>query len=434
MRRYLALARLPNGARLLSGSLLIAPGQAAVDLVVLLALHRATGSFGPGGIAVAASTIAYSVSAIVQGRLIDRLGIRRVITFAALALTAATAALAGALAVETSPAALIGLSGLLGLTQPATTPALRTAWMSTTTDPNTRVTAFSYSSVTQDAGYVAGPALFGLLATAATPTIALLCCSALTATGTLVISSTAFGPSRTDRAPSSSAASPLLALLSLAATMAAVGAALATVDVSAPAIATQHGQPHLSGVLLAACFLGSLLGGLGYGARAWHWSTTRRLLGCVIMFATLLILPALTPTLGTTAIALLLAGMPMGATLATAYLLAGELLPAGRTTVGFSIFNLALNAGGAAGYGVAGQLAAHHSATEGFLAGAAAATLGAIGAVVLAVASCSDSAPPYGQDRCRSAVSPLRLRSRTERSAGRQRGATIPSGAPRFRR
>ncbi|MGB0095977.1 MAG: hypothetical protein WBP81_25995, partial [Solirubrobacteraceae bacterium] len=86
MRRYLALARLPNGRRLLAGSLLVAPGQAAVDLVILLAVHHSSGSFGPGGAAVAAGTIAFSVSTIVQGRLIDRIGIRRVPGPAALAL------------------------------------------------------------------------------------------------------------------------------------------------------------------------------------------------------------------------------------------------------------------------------------------------------------------------------------------------------------
>ena len=115
MRRYLALARLSNGRRLLAGSLLVAPGQAAVDVVILLALHHSSGSFGPGGVAVAAGTIALSVSTIVQGRLNDRIGIRRVLGPAALALVTATAALAVAVAVGAAPALLIALSAVLGL-------------------------------------------------------------------------------------------------------------------------------------------------------------------------------------------------------------------------------------------------------------------------------------------------------------------------------
>jgi MFS family permease len=406
MRRYVDLARLPNGVQLIVGSLLIAPGQAAADLVVLLALHHATGSFGPGGTAVAGSTIAYSLSAIAQGRLIDRLGIRPVLRSATFALTVATAALGGALALKASPAVLIGLSATLGMSQPATTPAIRTAWMSATTDPHTRMTAFSYSSVTQDVGYVAGPALFGVVATTATPTVALVCCSALTAAGALVISPATPAPSRAGRTRPIGAERPTVALVLLMAIMAAIGTALATVDVSAPALAVARGQPRLSGVLLAACFFGSLLGGLAYGTRSWHASTTERLLACAVLFSALLVLPALTPTLTSTAIALMLAGMPMGATLATAYLLAGDLLPEERRTAGFSFFNLALNAGGAAGYVIAGQLAAHQSATEGFLVGAGAASIVSIAAGALAFCSRRHRAAPKGELRSHSAARP----------------------------
>jgi hypothetical protein len=126
MRRYLALARLPNGLRLLAGSLLVAPGQAAIDLVILLALDHATGSFGAGGVAVAVGTIAFSASTIVQGRLIDRFGIRRVLGPAALALATATTTLAAAVALGSAPALLIGLSAVLGLSQPTTGAAART--------------------------------------------------------------------------------------------------------------------------------------------------------------------------------------------------------------------------------------------------------------------------------------------------------------------
>jgi hypothetical protein len=50
---------------------------------------------------------------------------------------------------------------------------------------------------------------------------------------------------------------------------------------------------------------------------------------------------------------------------------AEDLVPEGRTTVGFSLLTLALNAGAAGGYALGAQLAAHGSAAEGFLLGAA---------------------------------------------------------------
>lgn len=386
MRRYLVLARLSNAPRLLAGSLLVAPGQAAVDLVILLALRHASGSFAPGGVAVAAGTIAFSVSTIVQGRLVDRTGIRRVLGPAALALVTATAALAVAVALGAPPALLIALSAVLGLSQPATGPAARTAWTMVTTDPNIRTTAFSYCSVTQDVGFVAGPALFGLLATAATPVVSLVCCGALTAAGALAISSAAgAAPIRPSRAVPVRAADPLRSVAPLAAAMVAVGAALGSVDVSAPAFASQHGQPGLAGVLVAASASGSLLGGLLYGTRSWNSPATHRLLGGATVFGALLVLPALAPSSAAAAVGLLIAGASMGATLTTAYLLAGDLVPEERTTVGFSLVTLALNAGAAAGYALAAQLAAHGSAANGFLLGAAAAILAAFAAASLAV-------------------------------------------------
>ena len=386
MRRYLTLARLPNGRRLLAGSLLVAPGQAAVDLVILLALHHATGSFGPGGIAVAAGTIAFSLSTLVQGRLIDRIGIRRVLGPAALTLASATAALATALALGAAPALLIALSAVLGLSQPATGPAARTAWTTAATDTDTRTTAFSYCSVTQDVGFVAGPALFGLLATAATPVISLACCAALIAAGALAIGSTTAAPIPGLRATPAGPRDLLRSVALLAAAMVAFGAALGAVDVSAPALATQHGQPSLAGVLVAAPSLGSLLGGLAYGARSWSSPASHRLLACAAAFGALLVLPALTPVPAAAAVGLLIAGGAMGATLSTAYLLAGDLVPADRMTVGFSLLTLALDAGAAVGYAVGGQLAAHGSAADGFRLGASAALLAAFVAAGLAVA------------------------------------------------
>jgi MFS family permease len=386
MRRYLALARVPNGPRLLAGSLLVAPGQAAVDLVILLALHHSTGSFGPGGIAVAVGTIAFSVSTVAQGRLIDRFGIRRVLGPAAVALATATATLATGVAVGAAPALLIALSAVLGLSQPATGPAARTAWMTAATDADTRVTAFSYLSVTQDVGFVAGPALFGLLATAATPSISLACCGALIATGALAISSATATPSRAPRVAAAPSQNLLRSVGPLAAVMVAIGVALGAVDVSAPAFATQHGQPGLTGVLVAASSFGSLLGGLAYGARSWSAPATHRLLACATGLAAMLALPALAPSTAAAAAGLLIAGAPMGATLTTAYLLAGDLVPENRTTIGFALLTLALNAGAAAGYALGAQIAAHGSAGDGFLLGAGAAIVAASGAAGLGLA------------------------------------------------
>ncbi len=314
---------------------------------------------------------------------------------AALVLAAATTALAAAVTLGAAPALLIGLSALLGLSQPATGPAARTAWMTAATDADTRLTAFSYCSVTQDVGFIAGPAVFGLLAAAATPSISLGCCGALIVTGALAISAASATPSPAGRIVPARSRNLPRSVAPLAAVMAPLGVALGAVDVSATAFATRHGQPSLAGVLVAVSSCGSLLGGLAYGARSWNAPATYRLLACAAVFAAALVLPALAPTTVAAAAGLLIAGAPMAATLTTAYLLAGDLIPEDRTAVGFSLLTLALNAGAAAGYALGAQIAAHGSGGKGFLLAAGAAMAGAAVAARLGLARrrIADSSP-----------------------------------------
>lgn len=139
-------------------------------------------------------------------------------------------------------------------------------------------------------------------------------------------------------------------------------------------------------MLVAASALGSLSGGLAYGTRSWNLPATHRLIACAAAFGALLMLPALAPDTAAAAVGLLIAGAPMGATLITAYLVAGDLIPEDRTTVGFSLLTLTLNAGGAAGYALGAQLATHGGAPTSFWLGVAAAFLAAAGAALLAVA------------------------------------------------
>src|SRR5689334_10217524 len=130
MRRFLVLLRVPHGRRLLAGGALVRLGQGATDLVVLLGIHRVTGSFALGGAAVAVLTVASSVSTVLQGRLIDRLGIRRLFVPMTAGLVVATVALGAALAVHASAVVLLALAGALGALFPAAGPPLRTLWAS----------------------------------------------------------------------------------------------------------------------------------------------------------------------------------------------------------------------------------------------------------------------------------------------------------------
>lgn len=379
VRRYLSLGRTPHGRRLLVGGALVRPGQAAVDLVVLLALHRATGSFALGGAAIAALTVTSSASTALQGRLMDRLGIGRVLVPMALAMVAAIGALSAALAIDAPAMTLVLLAGAVGGLLPSVGAPLRTLWSSVFEDPHDQATAFAYESLAQDLGYIAGPAALGAVASAISPIVALGACGALIATGALTVSAIPATRSPPSAAPKTGGPTPRIArpLARTGAALLAVGGALGAIDVAAPAFATQHGSPAASGLLLGAFSLGSAAGGLAYGARKWRSRLASRLLVCVLALTGLLLLPAAASSLALLAAALMLAGVPLAAALTTAYLLAAQDAPPSRRTEAFSWLSLALNVGASLGSVGAGTIASDASANGAFVLASASAALGA---------------------------------------------------------
>jgi hypothetical protein len=128
MRRYLQLWSAPDGRRLIAGGILLAPGQAAVDLVLLLALHRSTGSFTPGGIAVAVFTITNSGANLAQSRVVDRVGALWPLAVCAVGMLAATGATSAALAAGAPVWVVVALAAVLGALLPPTRAALRGRW------------------------------------------------------------------------------------------------------------------------------------------------------------------------------------------------------------------------------------------------------------------------------------------------------------------
>jgi MFS family permease len=381
MRRYRALLRAPYGPRLLAGAAVLYPGQAALGIVTLLALHHATGSFASAGAAGAADTLAFSASSLLQGRLIDRRGTRALVPMT-VACALAVAALATAVAAGTSAAVLIVLSGVVGASIPVAGASLRTVWSGLLDDVDERATAFAYQSLAQDAGFVIGPSALGALATTVSPVLALGCCGALVVAGTLTVA-TVPSPAVPARGRTGGSERSLLrSLAPIGLTLVSVGVALGAIDVSIAAFATDHHRQQLAGVLLAAFSAGSIVGGLAYGARSWRSRLDVRLLGCVIALAVLSFGPVAAPSIVVIAPALALAGAPLAATLTTAYLLAGELAPSGRGTEAFALLSLALNGGAAVGGALGGLLVAAGSARPGFVL---AATSPLVGAAVLAL-------------------------------------------------
>jgi MFS family permease len=371
MRRYLQLWAAPDGPRLIAGGILLAPGQAAIDLVLLLALHRSTGSFTAGGIAVAVFTITNSGANLAQSRVVDRVGALWPLAICAVGLLVVSGATSAALAAGAPVWVVVALAAVLGALLPATGASLRALWSARLPDPDDRVIGFAFVSFSQEVGFIAGPAAFGALATLVSPTAGLLACGASVCAGTLIVASVGSGRVPSDVEEAGGERPGLGPLVPVAAAIAWLGFGLGAFDVSVPAFAVQHGVASLGGVLLAIGAAGSLVGGVLYGVRRWRTGVRVRLAVCAAVSAILLLGPAASHALGLMAAALFVACAPLSATLTTGYLFADERAPASRSTEAFALVGLALNAGVAIGNALAGRLVSHGSANHGFLVVAA---------------------------------------------------------------
>jgi len=386
LRRYAPVLRAPHAISLATGSYVSRAGQAGFTLAVLLAVRHATGSYGAAGTATGFVAVAAAVSRVAQGRLMDRFGQTRVMLPVALLQCVAAGAFAAAAAARASALVLIVLAGILGLSLPAVAAVMRTLWGILLPADELRMVAATMESLVTELAFMTGPALAGVVATAVSPTAAVLAMALFTAAGAAVV---ATSPPSRDWRPHPRAhteGGSLLGLLMAPVSIALlIGLSVGTVDVAAPAFATEHHVPGATGALLAVWAMGSLVGGAWYGAR--HWtaaSRERRLVGCVACLAlAMALIPLAHSTLGLGGL-LILAGLPIAPSLTTIYLLVDERAPRERVTEAFAWVSSSLPGGAALGAVISGWLVSASGPSASFVAGAALCMLAVVAAFLAA--------------------------------------------------
>src|SRR5581483_4819447 len=247
-------------------------GMAA--LAVLLLVRGATQSYAAAGAAVGASAFATAASAPVLGRLVDARGRRRVL----LPLAGGQAVLYGLLVLaaqsHAGAAVLIVLAAGSGALLPPVAPVVRVLLGEMFDDPNTRDTAYALEAVVQEVLWITGPLVVALVVAFGSPELAVGLLGVVSLGGTTLFLRSRWLRSEPDRAGTDrSARTPALAspeLRALLAPIALTGAGLGAIEVGLPSLALHAGSRPASGVLLALWSVGSMAGGLWYGARAWR--------------------------------------------------------------------------------------------------------------------------------------------------------------------
>jgi predicted MFS family arabinose efflux permease len=233
----------------------------------------------------------------------------------------------------------------------------------------------------QELIFIFGPLLVALLATAASPEVALASTGVLTLAGTFAFA--AAPASRNWRGSGVSKqkrfraiASP--AIRTLVVVSGAFGLGFGTLEVALPAFADERGSPASAGILLAATACSSMVGGLWYGMRTWSLDHASLLVRLSALFAIALTPLALADSMAVMFALLLVTGFFIAPWAATSYVLVGRLAPAGSVTEAFSWEATAAVAGISVGGALSGILVESAGVSAAFLVAAGVAAAAAV--------------------------------------------------------
>lgn len=355
--RYLAVLRRPAVALALGASVVGRLHESMIAFGVILVV-TADGSYADAGWVLAAYGAGGMVAAPVSARLADRLGHRPV-----LAVTAVGHAVA-VLALARGAGPVLPVAVVAGLLTPPLTPALRSTLPRLVGD-DLRLTAFALESTVQEVIFVAGPVVAAGVAWLAGTEAALLVAASTTVLGVAgyLVAVGRVGSGARSGEPAGApvrrgpAAGPREPLATAEVLRLMVGAAgfLLVLSIAAVAIVAAASGPSAhagSGVLLGLSSLGSMLGGLVFGARVRVPALPRRFVGLAGGVAVIAVAAPFAAS-GAGAVLLGAAALAYGATIApVGTVLFGrlsEVAGASRATEAFGWMGAAMGVGGVLG-------------------------------------------------------------------------------------
>jgi MFS family permease len=359
------------GALAFSGAGVIARlPMSMVGIAIVLVVSTLYDSYGLAGRVTAVLVIATAVAGPQIARLVDRFGQARAMApFLAVTvigmtiLVVAASTVAGPVWLYVG-AALTGAGGGFG-------PLVRARWTYALADDPRRVhTAYSLESALDELVFVVGPVLATMLATGPRPELGI----AIPAVGALVggcwflsqrRTEPPVAPRGTPRPRGSVLRMPGMALVVVV--FVAIGMIFGATDVATVAFAQELGHKSSAGLVLAVFALGSMLGGLLYGARHWRQPLAQRFAVGLVLLALGVCLFLLVGNLAALAGVMFVVGFTISPSIITGNGLVQVLVPGGRLTEGLTWVGTAINIGVSFGSSVAGSRVDAAGSHGGFL-------------------------------------------------------------------
>ncbi len=386
---YRALLRIVGPAYILVAFLGRIP-LAMSQLGVLVLVSETTGRYGVGGAAAGILAVSNAIGSPIFGTLSDRIGQRPVVLVQSLV---GAVGLAGVVLVtdpDASKALIFAMAALTGFAMPQVGPLARVRWRPITRDKDDQRrlvdAAFSYEGAADEASFVLGPAMIGVLAIIAEPAGALLAAAVLLAifgswfalhpTSALVGRSTVKGGGGSE---------PLWTWVFMVLVLAqlCIGMIFGSIQTGTTVLATAEGQAGLAGLIHAVLGIGSVIAGLAVTALPERVLYATRMavasVGLLVLALPLFLVDSLPSLIAVIA----LLGFAVAPYMISNFALAGILVPVHKVSVAMTMLAGATGIGYAAGAALAGRLADLHGHTAAFAVTVSAAAF----AVVIAMAS-----------------------------------------------
>jgi MFS family permease len=339
----------------------------------LLLVSSATDSYGAGGLAAGALAVANAVGSPFAGELADRVGQRPVVLVQSLAGSAGLVLLVLLTRGDAAPAALTATAAAAGLMLPQVGPLARVRWRpitSTSRAGQERLmdAAFSYEGAADEASFVLGPALVGLLVAAVSPAAAVL-----VAAGLLAVFGCAFAVHPTARLTGRTAGplgghGPMLGMVFVGLLLAqlCIGMLFGSIQTGTTALTTDAGQPGLAGIVHACLGVGSVLAGLATVALPPSVGQERRVLASAALLLLLAAPLLLVDSVAALVAAVLLLGFGVAPYMIGVFSIGERAVPPARVGLAMTLLAGATGIGYAVGSAVAGRLADQDGYTAAF--------------------------------------------------------------------
>lgn len=379
-----------------------------VGIGIVLMVSAEYGSYGLAGRVSAVYVIAAAACGPQLARFVDTHGQARIMRPAIALAIAGLAALIAVTLQGAHPGWLYVTAVVAGAPSGSFGSLVRARWSYVLGDPRQLHTAYSLESALDEVVFVVGPVLATVLATSVASAAGLVVpILALLVGGYLFLSLVGTEPPAQARATDAAGrrtrrGSVIRApgMLVLVAVFVAIGSIFGATDVATVAFAQERGSKASAGFVLASFALGSMLSGLGYGARHWVTPLWKRFAIGVVALAAGVSLFFLATNIPALAVVMFVTGFAIAPTLINGNGLVQYCVPPDRLTEGLTWVGTSLGIGVSVGSSIAGVLIDDRGSRGGFaVVGAAAGFAVAATLVSLRTLRKANPAPAFSSVR-----------------------------------